>query len=80
MVGVCEFSSVIAMPVCFRPACLKAVTVSIAPSSLWSSTWFDAVEHASYPMSFRSSTRDAGALNLGYPESWERFEVSGVSR
>ena len=31
-------------------------------------------------MSFRSSTRDAGALNLGYPDSWERFEVSGVSR
>ena len=80
MVGVCEFSSVIAMPVCFRPACSKAVTVSIAPSSLWSSTWFDAVEHASYPMSFRSSTRDVGALNLGYPDNWERLEVNGVSR
>ena len=31
-------------------------------------------------MSFRSSTRDVGALNLGYPDSWERFEVNGVSR
>ena len=80
MVGVCEFSSVSAMPVWFKPACSKAVTVSIAPSSPWSSTWFDAVEHASYPMSFRSSTRDVGALNLGYPDNWERLEVNGVSR
>ncbi len=38
------------------------------------------MEHASYPMFFRSSTRDVGALNLGYPDNWERLEVNGVSR
>ena len=31
-------------------------------------------------MFFRSSTRDVGALNLGYPDNWERLEVNGVSR
>ncbi len=31
-------------------------------------------------MSFRSSTKDVGALNLGYPDNWEWLEVNGVSR